>query len=43
MNKEVFIEELNKLNINPTTKQLEQLEKYYEILVTENQKYNFLS
>ena len=40
MNKELFIEELNKLNINPTTKQLEQLEKYYEILVTENQKYN---
>ena len=40
MNKELFIEELNKLNINPTIKQLEQLEKYYEILVTENQKYN---
>ena len=40
MNKELFIEELNKLNIKPTTKQLEQLEKYYEILVTENQKYN---
>lgn len=40
MNKELFIEELNKLNINPTTKQLEQLEKYYEILITENQKYN---
>jgi len=40
MNKELFIEELSKLNINPTTKQLEQLEKYYEILITENQKYN---
>ena len=40
MNKELFIEELNKLNINSTTKQLEQLEKYYEILVTENKKYN---
>ena len=40
MNKELFIEELNKLNITPTTKQLEQLEKYYEILVTENKKYN---
>ena len=40
MNKEVFIEELIKLNINPTPKQLEQLEKYYEILVSENRKYN---
>ena len=40
MNKELFIEELNKLNITPTIKQLEQLEKYYEILVTENKKYN---
>lgn len=40
MNKELFIEELKKININPTPKQLEQLEKYYEILVSENKKYN---
>lgn len=40
MNKEIFIEELKKLNITPTIKQLEQLEKYYELLVTENKKYN---
>ena len=43
MNKELFIKELKKLNINLTDKQLEQLEKYYEILVTENNKYNLTS
>ena len=40
MNKEVFIKELEKLNIRINNQQLEQLEKYYEILVTENKKYN---
>jgi len=40
MNKETFIEELKKININPTNKQLDQLEKYYEILISENKKYN---
>lgn len=40
MNKELFIKELEKLNIKVTDKQLEQLEKYYEILVIENKKYN---
>lgn len=40
MNKEKFIEELKKINITLTTKQLEQLEKYYEVLSIENKKYN---
>ena len=40
MNKELFINELEKLNIKITDRQLEQLEKYYEILVNENSKYN---
>jgi len=33
MNKELFIEELEKINIKITEKQLEQLEKYYQILL----------
>ena len=40
MNKEIFIKELKKMNITLTAKQLDQLEKYYEILVLENEKYN---
>ena len=40
MNKELFIKELEQLNIKITDKKLEQLEKYYELLVTENKKYN---
>lgn len=43
MNKELFIKELEKLNINITDKQLEKLEKYYQILVNENSKYNLTS
>lgn len=43
MNKELFIEELSKININITAHQLEQLEKYYQILVSENNKYNLTS
>ena len=40
MNKEQFINEITKLNINYTNEMLEKLEKYYEILYTENKKYN---
>ena len=40
MNKEIFIKKLSELNITPTNLQLEQLEKYYEVLVSENKKYN---
>lgn len=43
MNKELFIKELANINININDKQLDQLEKYYEILVTENDKYNLTS
>ena len=35
-----FIEELKKLNITPTEKQLEQLNKYYELLVEYNKVMN---
>lgn len=40
MSKEEFLKELEKLNIIPTDKQLEQLEKYYELLVYWNEKVN---
>ena len=40
MNKEIFIKELKKMNITLTAEQLNQFEKYYEILVIENEKYN---
>lgn len=40
MNKENFIKELQKLNIEITEDKLEKLEKYYELLVEENKKYN---
>lgn len=40
MNKEQFISEVSKLNINLTDTMLNQLEQYYELLVTENKKYN---
>lgn len=40
MNKEQFIEELKKLDINISVDTLSKLEKYYTILVEENQKYN---
>ena len=40
MNKETFIKELEKLNIKITKNQLNQLDKYYNILITENAKYN---
>ena len=40
MNKENFINELKKININITKKQLNDLETYYNILIEENNKYN---
>ncbi len=40
MNKERFIEELKKLNISPTEKQLELLNKFYKILIEWNKKIN---
>ena len=40
MNKEEFINELAKLNINITDKQLRNLDTYYHFLVEENEKYN---
>ncbi len=40
MNKEIFLEELKKINITLTNDKLDKLQKYYEILITENQKYN---
>ena len=40
MNKEIFIKEVKKLNIDINDNQLEQLEKYYEILIEENAKTN---
>ena len=40
MNKELFIKEVSKLNINLTDEMLDQLERYYQILVDENEKYN---
>lgn len=43
MNKETFIKELQKLNINLTKQQQEKLEKYYEILIKENQNINLTS
>ena len=40
MNKEQFINELKKININITDDKMKKLEEYYHILVEENQKYN---
>lgn len=40
MNKEKFIEELKKINININSLALEKLERYYEILIEENKKIN---
>ena len=40
MNKEQFINELKKININISVDTLEKLNKYYNILVDENKKYN---
>lgn len=40
MNKEEFINETKKLGINISVDTLNQLDKYYQILVEENKKYN---
>lgn len=40
MNKEEFIKELSKLNITITEEQLKKLDKYYNLLIEENKKYN---
>ena len=40
MNKEQFINELKKININISVYTLSKLEEYYQILVEENKKYN---
>ena len=40
MNKELFIEELSKLNVTLSKKQLEQLDKYYDLLIEWNEKIN---
>lgn len=40
MNKELFILELKKLNIDLSDKQIEQLDKYYKLLIDWNEKIN---
>ena len=40
MNKEEFVKELKKLGISPTLDQLDKLEKYYELLISWNEKIN---
>ena len=40
MNKELFIKELKKLNIEITEDQLQKLNKFYELLVEWNEKIN---
>ena len=40
MNKEEFIKELEKIDIELTEEQLAKLERYYQMLINENQKYN---
>ena len=40
MNKEVFIEELKKLDIDINEEQLKKLDIYYQLLAEENKKYN---
>ena len=40
MNKELFMEEISKLDIILTDEMLDQLERYYQILIEENEKYN---
>ena len=40
MNKEEFIQELKKIDINITVDTLKKLDIYYQLLVDENKKYN---
>ena len=43
MNKDEFINELKKININISVDTLSKLDIYYHLLVEENQKYNLTS
>ncbi len=43
MNKEEFIKELKKINIQITEKELTMLDTYYQLLLEENKKYNLTS
>ena len=43
MNKEEFIQEVKKLGIDISETKLEQLDSYYHLLVSENEKYNLTS
>ena len=43
MNEKEFIEELEKIGINPTEEQLSNLNKYYELLIKWNEKINLTS
>ena len=43
MNQNDFLEELKKINIYPTSNQLLQLEKYYELLIEYNKVMNLTS
>ena len=43
MNKEEFIKELTRLNITIDNNKLNMLEKYYNLLIEENKKYNLTS
>ena len=40
MNKEQFINELKKININISVDTIKKLDEYYHLLIEENQKYN---
>lgn len=40
MNLNKFINELKKINIDITEEQLSKLDIYYNLLITENEKYN---
>ena len=40
MNKKTFLEEVKKLGIDITEKQVEQLDKYYELLIEANKNIN---
>ena len=40
MNKEEFLEELEKLSIHPTNQQISQLERFYKLLLEWNEKMN---
>ena len=40
MKKDEFIKEIKKLGINPTDEQLQQLDKYYKLLIEWNEKIN---